>query len=123
MTSEDLLAVKIRKSLIIECSEDHVGLWSIIWEFREIALEKSTLKRRQKTMSLVKQLLEEELIQAGILDLSNGQFQKWKLPTHEIISKIEKEWDNLGREPNIWEIVWFTATEKGRKEAARLRLS
>jgi hypothetical protein len=31
------------------------------------------------------------------------------MPPQEVIARIEAEWTGLGRDPNIGQIVWFTA--------------
>jgi hypothetical protein len=31
------------------------------------------------------------------------------LPPDQAVSRIEKEWSALGREPNIGEVAWFTS--------------
>ncbi|MEM9539294.1 MAG: hypothetical protein AAGA60_07250 [Cyanobacteria bacterium P01_E01_bin.42] len=120
MTSQNQLAIDIRNSVILECGEDYVGLWSIIWQFREIGREQNPLERKKKTMRLIKELLEEDLIKAASFSNEKQEFQTWNVPVNEILARIEREWDDLGREPDLWEIVWFTGTEKGNKEANRL---
>ncbi|MEA5471832.1 hypothetical protein [Spirulina sp. 06S082] len=71
-------------------------------------------------MSLIKKTLDNGLIQAGTFS-EEREFQIWDLSTKKILARIEREWDNLGREPNPGEIVWFITTEKGDKEANRLQ--
>ncbi|PSF35571.1 hypothetical protein C7H19_16325 [Aphanothece hegewaldii CCALA 016] len=101
----------IRDSILIECAEDYVGLWSIVWEFRNSGSETDVSEVRRKTIKLIEELLNDKLIEAGNFT-KDGNFEVWKLPSTEIISQIKAEWDALGRYPSIGEIVWFVATEK-----------
>ncbi|WP_218080291.1 hypothetical protein [Anthocerotibacter panamensis] len=109
----------IRDSILIECSEDFVGLWSIAWRLRNRLKETDLFRIRQQTMQIVQDLLFADLIQAGTI--SDRELEVWEITPSEIISRIESEWDILGREPDIGEIVWFVATEKGEQEAELLK--
>jgi hypothetical protein len=109
----------IKDSILIECCEDYVGLWAIAWEFREIQKEKDASEIRRKTMQVVEELLNADLIQAGTFS-EDGDFEVWKLQTPDILKRIESEWDVLRREPNLGEIAWFIATDQGEKEAKKI---
>ena len=67
------------------------------------------------SFAIIKNLLEENLVKAGAL-LSDNTFKPWNMSIDEIIDKIKQEWENLGRELEMYELVWFEITEKGRKE-------
>jgi hypothetical protein len=99
-------------SILLEACEDYVGLWSVIWEFREIFKEAQESATRQKTIKVIKSLLEDDLIYAGQFNI-DGEFERWDGTYFDVLSRIEAEWDELGREPEMGEIVWFEATEKG----------
>jgi hypothetical protein len=120
----------LKSEVLKECKEDHVGLWSIIWRIR-YALNNGEypspegdradpLEVRRLTLRLVQELLEAGLLQAGSPTPDGRGFEPWSLGPRETLARIESEWDALGREPNIGEIVWFTATEKGAKEVEAL---
>jgi len=110
--------MNIRDSVLIETTEDDVGLWSIHWHYRESGRETDKSNTRRETLELVKDLLEEELIQAG--QFKDGDFELWNLSPTETIARIETEWDALQRDPTLGDIVWFIATEKGEQEAKKL---
>lgn len=109
----------IRNSLLIESAEDYVGLWTIPRQLRLYSEETDELKLRRKTLQIIEELLNDELIQPG--QFKDRNFELWKLSPVETIARIEAEWDALGRDPNIGEIVWFIATEKGEREVNLLR--
>ena len=70
---------------------------------------------KNKTLEVIKSLLEEELVVAGDL-LPDNAFKVWNIKIDNIIEKIKIEWNNLDSELNMYELVWFDITEKGRKE-------
>ena len=109
----------IRDSLLIESAEDYVGLWTIPVRIRLYSEETDEFKIRRKTLQIIEELLNDALIQPG--QFTDRDFELWKLSPLETIARIEAEWDALGREPNIGEIVWFIATEKGEREVNSLK--
>lgn len=101
---------KIRNEFLDECREDYVGLWSLNWSVRnETGENPRTI--RDITIGLLTKLLEEDLIKAGLPD-EKGEFEEWHQSADEIIKRIQTDWDHLGREPDIGDIVWFTTSEK-----------
>lgn len=56
-------------------------------------------------------LLSSGLVQAGLPTLDGG-FEPWPFDPEEALARIESEWQELGRDPDIGEIVWFAVTEK-----------
>ncbi len=110
---------EVKKDLIIECSEDEVGLWVVLWYVRNHVKIEDLGERRQMTLKIVYDLLKEELIQA-IDPYQRHPYEMWSLSPEETIARIEREWDALGREPNIADIVEFIITEKGDEVAKKL---
>jgi hypothetical protein len=99
-------------SVLLEACEDYVGLWSIVWEFREIFKETQNNVIQRDTMEVITKLLNNGFVYAGQFN-SDGEFERWNSTPDVILTRIEVEWNNLGREPDMGEIVWFEATEKG----------
>ena len=109
-----------RQLLIVECSQDYVGLWSIIHDvYTDLGENIEALEVQKQTIKLIQELLNEGFLKAGMFD-ENARFEFWDLSIQETITRIKLEWDALGRKPNIGEIVWFVATNKGNREAERL---
>ena len=48
---------------------------------------------------------------AGIPKPDGQGFDRWDLSVQETMDRITHELDELGREPEIGEIVWFTAPD------------
>ena len=115
----------LKREVLVECEEDYVGLWSIIWRVRYALNDgeyppseedrADPLEVRRITLRLVQELLESGLVQAGSPTPDGRGFEPWSLGACESLARIESEWGALAREPNIGEIVWFTATEKGER--------
>lgn len=50
-----------------------------------------------------------ELVQSGRRVLGEIDFVAWPGDVHATVERIKNEWDALGREPDLGEIVWFRA--------------
>jgi hypothetical protein len=93
--------------ILTECRSDYVGLWSVVRTVKEHVGDKTDLTNI--TMALIRKLLVEEGIVAG--NFENHKFCVWQESVDETIHKITLEWQSLGREPTIGDVVWFTARE------------
>jgi hypothetical protein len=99
---------RTKQEIIDECHEDYVGLWSLSWNLKRSFQEASEQDIRSLTIKLVRELLQEKDIHAGQFG-AGAKFIIWEMDVDEVVSRIEKEWDELGREPTIGDIVWFVA--------------
>ncbi|MBS0208236.1 MAG: hypothetical protein JSS27_04705 [Planctomycetes bacterium] len=86
-----------------ECEDDYVGLWSIYRQAKEAGLDDPKLW----TLAIVSFLLHANIVQAGAPD-DQGGFIPWKSSPDDAWRRIASEWQNLQREPDIGDIVWFT---------------
>lgn len=112
MTPDDVL-----ESLVEECLEDHVGLWRIVNAVRFDLGARNPIETRTMTLRLIRRLLEERGMQAGHPAPDGRHFVAWDLPFDQAMSRIEKEWTALGREPNIGEVAWFTSAREPTNKA------
>ena len=87
-----------------ETIEDFVGVWSLIREIRN-----ETRTENDQIIPLTVKILGELMRQGKIIagNFKGDEFVKWELPIDEILKRIEDEWKNLDRDPDIGEIVWF----------------
>lgn len=115
---ETLDIARLERELLEECAEDHLGLWSMIWPLREEFGIEDEGERREITLRMLTDLLRAGLMRAGFPD-GRERFDAWNLSATESLKRIEREWDDLDREPNIAEIAWFDVTEKGKAHLAR----
>jgi len=111
MTPEDVL-----ESLAEECHRDHVGLWEIVDAVRFDLGSTSAPETRALTLRLVRGLLFDRGMQVGHPAPDGRHFVSWDLPPDQAMSRIEKEWSALGREPNIGEVAWFTSAQEAPNE-------
>ncbi len=90
-----------------ESKLDEVGLWYIIVRLREEFVVTDPQRLRQTTLQCVAELLQLNEVVAGYYKPDGTGIDVWSIPPESIVSRIETEWDTLGREPNIGEIVVF----------------
>jgi hypothetical protein len=106
MSPDDVL-----ESLAEECHRDHVGLWEIVEAVRFDLGSTDASETRAMTLRLARRLLSEKGMQVGQPTPDGRHFTCWNLPTDQALSRIEKEWSALEREPNIGEVAWFTSAQ------------
>src|SRR5947209_13482420 len=102
---------QVREDVLTECADDYFGLWSILWRVRNLTGEADPAVRRRQTLELVRSLLESGRVRAGFPTPDGAGFRPWTLSPAEAVARIAAEWDALGREPNVGDIVWFTTPE------------
>jgi hypothetical protein len=106
MTPDDVL-----ESLVEECHEDHVGLWEVVNAVQFDLGSTDPSETRALTLGLVQRLLQERGMQVGHPTPDGRHFVPWDLPPDQAVSRIEREWSALGREPDIGEVAWFTSVD------------
>jgi hypothetical protein len=108
MTADDVL-----ESLVEECRQDHVGLCEIVRAAQLDLGAADPMQTRAVTLQLVRDLLSERKVQAGYPTPDGQRFVAWEGTPAEVLRRIERDWAALGREPDIGEVVWFTAQAGG----------
>jgi hypothetical protein len=73
---------------------------------------------RDLSIEILRKVIKEGLMEVG--DLTTQGFHAWDLPADEALDRIEREWNALGRPPDIAEICWLSNTEAGDKRAHQL---
>jgi hypothetical protein len=108
----------LKQSLLTECEEDHVGLWSVIRDVEEAFPKKDKAAIRDRVLNLLHELLLAHEIQAGFPTPDGRGFSALRLDPDKVLARIEADWP-AGHRPTIGEGLWFTkAKKKSRKEAA-----
>lgn len=98
----------LKRDLLAECEDDHVGLWAVIGYVEDEMPRASPIRIRQETLKLLQELLEADQIQAGFPDSNGTNFHSWPFPAKVIVEWIESQWKTIGPQPKPGEIVWFT---------------
>jgi len=103
--------------LIAEAKADEVGLWFIIAALRDEYRVEDAAQRRLVTLNVVQRLLDSGQVFAGYYNPDgSGAIIPWKMSNADVLSRIISEWDSLGRDPNIGEVVVFVSN--GRSDRA-----
>jgi len=110
---------EVMRDVLVEGLSDWHGLWWIWGQFDRIA---NRAIRRRATLAFIGYLLERGFLEAGC-PRRDGGFDRWALSPADTLTRIETEWDALGRDPNIGDIVWFELTDIGTNEAEKLASS
>ncbi len=107
------------EDVLLEAREDYVGLWSIVQQIRDRGLA-GDVEIRDAALDVIRRLLSEHDVIAGSFGpprfpditasatFSKHGFHVWSIPTEKILQEISREWQALGRDPIIGEIIWFT---------------
>jgi hypothetical protein len=105
---------EVLEDLVEEGREDFVGLWEVIRYVREDLEVEDDAEVRRVTLGLAEEMLKRHGMLAGVPSRDWGDFLAWDLPPDQVIRRIEAEWLALGRDPSLWEVVWFIAPERAR---------
>src|SRR5438128_8532537 len=106
----DLEAMK--RDLIAECRDDHVGLWSVIRYVEDEFPGESPARIRKITLEVLYDLLRSGQIEAGFPDSNGVDFHPWPFPADAVIEQIKQKWPQQGPRPNVDEVAWFTSLSK-----------
>ena len=101
----------VKQSILTECEDDHVGLWSIIRDVEESFPKKDEGAVRDRVLTLLHELLLAHEIQAGFPATNGRGFRPLQVAPDKVLARIETEWP-IGRRPTIGEGLWFTRAKK-----------
>lgn len=111
--------IRAEEMILLEGLEDHIGLWEFVAAItREIPSGDETAVKRG-VITMAEDLLERGLMVAGFPD-ERGDFDAVGEDATGVASRIDREWDELGRPPDIGEVIWFDLTEDGESYAREL---
>ena len=108
------LADRLLDELIAEAKADEIGLWFIIAALREEYGIDDPAQRRLLTLNLVQRLLDSGQVVAGYYNPDGSGITPWKMSTDDVLSRIISEWNSLGRDPNIGEVIVFVSPPTAR---------
>ncbi|MBC8071670.1 MAG: hypothetical protein IAG13_25320 [Deltaproteobacteria bacterium] len=84
-----------------------LGLWWLANDVRGVVGETVPEGEvRRLTLEAVRPLLESGDLRAGDMT-PDGTFAPWSGPVEELVARISSEWQALGRQPDIGDVVWF----------------
>lgn len=80
---------------------------------------KSPDEIRELSLELIRAVVRQGLMELGDLESGEG-FRKWDLSIEEGLSRVERDWTALGRNPTLWEVCWLNNTERGEEIGERV---
>ena len=92
--------------LRLELPVDWLGLWVVVLIARSALGPIGDRELRQSVLKGIGQLLDLDEIELGF-PTRDGRFVPWTNAPEDALARIEGEWEALGRDPNIGEIVWL----------------
>lgn len=98
----------MKRDLLAECADDHVGLWAVIGYVEDEMPNASPIQIRQETLAVLQGLLAAGQIEAGFPDSNGRDFHPWPFPADVVIDWIKSHWKTTGPRPKPGEIVWLT---------------
>jgi hypothetical protein len=108
------------REVLVEGLDDWIGLWRFAAAAREAAPRASVDEIRHLAMRSVRKLVNRGYLRPGRLVQNSPGFEVWELSPSEALDRIDREWRDLGRDPSIPDICWFTTTEAGDRAARAL---
>jgi hypothetical protein len=87
-------------------------LWDAIRLVRRAHRDLTPKELKERTLDVLGELLREGLICAGFPQGEPLRFVATHKLASEIIQEIRQEWDALGREPTIGDVIWFTSPDR-----------
>jgi hypothetical protein len=103
---------QVIEDFIREAGTDEVGLWRVAkvarYDFGKVA----EVDVRATSLKVIEELLSRGV---EIVDYYEGRgWVRWPgQGTKAILSRIDREWMSLGRDPNIGDICWFKLPSNG----------
>ncbi len=108
----------MKAEILAVCEDEPIYLAFIIGIINDYVDLKNNEKN--KVLKIIEELLQEKLLIAGLPKGKEWTFVPLKENVKDVINYVNKEWDSLGREPSLWDIIWFDITLKGKGKLKEL---
>ncbi|CAN5677503.1 MAG: hypothetical protein M3494_17885 [Actinomycetota bacterium] len=113
---------KAKADVLMEGLDDSIGIWEIAAVVRGELPRPDDRAVRAASLEIVEDVLEEGLMRSGF-PAREGAFEVLRKTHRETLERVEREWDELYRAPDVGEGIWFDLTEKGEEYARKLEES
>jgi hypothetical protein len=105
-----------REKILVEGQHDWVKLWEVHRHIAEENLSASLADVQQKTLELVRMLIDEGVAEAGDLRDHGARFEPWDVPAQESIQRISAEYVDRFNDRVGWpSTLWLRITDKGKE--------
>ena len=109
--------------MLIEGADDFVELRIIAEHVGDLLRTDDPHRIRAATLAVLREAMEENLVEVGTLNLATGELDTWTCGHQEAIDRITREWHPLTRPLKLYEIACFRDTIRGKEIAAQLMAS
>jgi len=106
--------------LLMSGADDWVLAAEVAWVAESTGGAKTPDQIRDLSLRLIRELLQQGMMEIGDLSEEAPHFRKWNLPMEEALERVEREWKALGRLPDLGDICWLQNTVKGNKLGKQL---
>ena len=90
-----------------EGKSDYVGLWQICSKVKKEFHPEDPVQLKNIVLQTVREMLASGLVAVDLASSGSG-CTPWKEQMADaVIRRISTEWDSLGRDPSVGDIVWF----------------
>ncbi|WP_441962392.1 hypothetical protein [Mycolicibacterium houstonense] len=104
-----------REKVLVEGQHDWVKLWEVHRHVAEENLSAGLFDVQQKTLELVRMLIEEGAAEAGDLRDHGARFEPWGIPSQESVRRISAEYVDRFDDRAGWpSTLWLRITGKGK---------
>lgn len=107
---------ELKRGLVADAADDYLDLSFVAHGIREAFEVSDEEEVLFYTAAILHSLLCENLVRAGT-PTAGGGFDAWEVESRGTVERILAGWRYLGRMPELGELVWFDATEKGETYA------
>ena len=111
MTSQETAEQELRRRILTELETDDLGLWSVVLKARQI-LRAGPGEVQSIVLSVLAQLMDSQEVAIGFPTEDGTGFVAWRMSPQAAIRRIELEWSDLGRDPDIGEIAWLARASR-----------
>jgi hypothetical protein len=97
--------------LLVLGTVDWIGAWEVASVAQTVGGATSEAAVRDLSLRVIADLLNRGLMEAG--DVTESGFRPWTVPVAAAVSRIQREWTALGRNPDLGDICWLANTKAG----------
>lgn len=111
----DEQVLSAREKVLVEGQHDWVKLWEVHRHVAEENLSASLADVQQKTLELVRTLIDEGEVETGELRDHGARFEPWDIPAQESVQRISAEYVDRFNDRAGWpSTLWLRVTDKGK---------
>ena len=99
--------------LVMRGCDDWVDACGVASVAIQVGHAQSAEEIRDLSLKMIRDVVQQGLMEVGDLPEQGRRLNLWPMTPQECLSRVEREWKALGRNPTLWEICWLQNTDKG----------